>query len=216
MAEIPANLRLLTATITVGTDSYTEHIQDYSFDPTNATSEITDVGGKPRKFAGESGWALTLNVFQDFTSTGFARKCLDQEGTAVPITIVDGPVTWTSTITLIAPKIGGATKQVPVSPVVFPATRPVPSTAPQGAPTIISVTPASEPANGHVTIKGTNFLGATGATAVKFGATNAVDYTVVDAWTIVATVPAGAAGVVAVTVTTPQGTSAGFNYTRGA
>lgn len=212
MSEIPANLRLLTATITVGTSSYTEHIQDFSYDPSAVTSAVTDVGGKVHKFAGESGYDLTLNVFQDFTASGFARKCLDDEGAQVQIIIVDGPITWPSTITLVAPKIGGATKAVGVSPVVFPSTRPVASnTGAAAAPTITSVTPSGEGATGHVTIKGTNL---TGATAVKFGTTDATAFTVVDDWTIVATVPTGTAGAVNITVTTAQGTSPAFSYTR--
>lgn len=31
MSEIPANLRLITATIKVGANSYTEHIQDFEW-----------------------------------------------------------------------------------------------------------------------------------------------------------------------------------------
>jgi hypothetical protein len=55
-----------------------------------------------------------------------------------------------------------------------------------------------------VTITGTNF---TGATAVKFGSTNATSFTVNSASSITAVSPAGT-GTVDVTVTTPEGTSA--------
>lgn len=122
-----ANLRLITATITVDGEDYTTHIQDFSHDPSSTTSEVTDVSGTVHKFAGESGWTTTLNVFQDFTATGFARKCLDDEGEKVALIVVDGPVTWTNEITLVAPKIGGATKAVGVSTIVFPSSKPVPS-----------------------------------------------------------------------------------------
>ena len=120
-----ANLRLLTATISIGSEDYTTHIQDFSYDPSATPVEITDVSGTVHKFAGESGWDLTLNVFQDFTATGFARKCFDDEGELVTITIVDGPITHTSAITLVAPKIGGATKAVGVSAVKFPSSKPI-------------------------------------------------------------------------------------------
>lgn len=120
-------LRLITATISVDGTDYTEEIQDFSYDPTSAVVEFTDVSGKVHKFAGEAGYNLTLNVAQDFTASGFARMCFDDEGEKVDITIVDGPTTWKSEITLVAPKIGGATKQVGISSIVFPSSRPVPT-----------------------------------------------------------------------------------------
>lgn len=119
-----ANLRLVTATITVEGEDYTTHIQDFSYDPTAVAVEVTDVSGTVHKFAGESGWNLTLNVFQDFTATGFARMCFDDEGQKVDVVIKDGPTTYTSEITLVAPKIGGATKAVAVSTLVFPSSKP--------------------------------------------------------------------------------------------
>ena len=56
-----------------------------------------------------------------------------------------------------------------------------------------------------VTITGTVF---TGATAVMFGSTAATSYVVNSATSITAVSPAGSAGTVDVTVTTPGGTSA--------
>ena len=58
------------------------------------------------------------------------------------------------------------------------------------AHTVTSITPASGPAGTLVTITGTNFNSITG---VKFGETNAAGYTVVNATTIIAEVPVGAA-----------------------
>ena len=60
-----------------------------------------------------------------------------------------------------------------------------------GPPTVASITPATGPAAGgtSVTITGTLF---TGATAVKFGATNATSFTFNSATSITATSPAGA------------------------
>ena len=73
-------------------------------------------------------------------------------------------------------------------------------------PIVTGLSPATGPPAGgqSITITGTNF---TGATAVKFG-TTAATFTVVNATTITATIPAGSAGMVDVTVTTPGGTSA--------
>jgi len=74
------------------------------------------------------------------------------------------------------------------------------------APTVASVSPTSGTTAGGtvVTLTGTNFTGATG---VSFGATAATSFTVNSATSITATAPAGAAGTVNVTVTTPGGTS---------
>lgn len=83
-----------------------------------------------------------------------------------------------------------------------------------GVPVISSVTGQPEPATTGqmVTIKGTRF---TGVTNVTIGGTAATDWTVIDAETIVATMPAGTAGPVPVVVTNNVGPSAAFTYTRG-
>ncbi len=74
------------------------------------------------------------------------------------------------------------------------------------APTISNISPSAGPIDGGTTviITGTNF---TGATAVKFGSTDATNYTVVSPTQITATAPAGTAGTVDITVTTAGGTS---------
>ncbi|WP_331767693.1 IPT/TIG domain-containing protein [Embleya sp. NBC_00896] len=79
-------------------------------------------------------------------------------------------------------------------------------------PFVSAVSPAQGPASGGntVTLSGTGF---TGTSAVKFGTTSATSFTVVSAVQITAVVPAGALGPVAVTVTTPNGTSNGITYT---
>ncbi|MDR3593934.1 IPT/TIG domain-containing protein [Clostridium sp.] len=74
------------------------------------------------------------------------------------------------------------------------------------APTVTAVSPASGIITGGntVTITGTGF---TGATAVNFGSTAATSFNVVSDTEITATVPAGSAGAVDITVTTASGTS---------
>jgi hypothetical protein len=64
-----------------------------------------------------------------------------------------------------------------------------------------------------VSITGTNF---SGATVVKFGGATAINIVVVNSTTITAASPAGTAGIIDVTVTTPGGTSSinhGDNFT---
>ncbi len=81
-------------------------------------------------------------------------------------------------------------------------------------PTVTGLSPQSGSSAGGatVTITGSGF---TGASAVRFGASQATGFTVVSASSITATAPAGT-GTVDVTVTTPSGTSAivaGDRYT---
>jgi large repetitive protein len=73
-------------------------------------------------------------------------------------------------------------------------------------PAITGVSPATGGTNGAttVTITGTDFTGATG---VSFGSTPALSYTVNSATSVTAVSPAGSAGAVNITVTTPDGTS---------
>ncbi|WP_323493580.1 IPT/TIG domain-containing protein, partial [Undibacterium sp. 5I2] len=82
------------------------------------------------------------------------------------------------------------------------------------APSITSVSPSSGSALGgaNVVITGTNF---TGATAVKFGASNASSFTVTSATQITATAPSGS-GTVHITVVNggvTSATSGGDQYT---
>lgn len=80
-------------------------------------------------------------------------------------------------------------------------------------PAVATATPTGAAAGAQVTITGAAF---TGATSVKFGATNASAFTVVSDSVIVAVVPAGTAGTANVTVITAAGTSNALSYTRGA
>lgn len=80
-------------------------------------------------------------------------------------------------------------------------------------PLISSISPAAQVAGKQITITGSGFLT---ATDVKLAAVSVSAFTVVSATTIVATMPAGSAGSVNVTVVTPVGTSPAFAYSRGA
>jgi hypothetical protein len=82
-----------------------------------------------------------------------------------------------------------------------------------GVPALTAVSGNPNPAaEGQlVTITGTRF---TGTTAVTVDGTPADDFTVVDSTTIVATMPAGAAGPADVVVTNGVGASTAFVYTR--
>jgi hypothetical protein len=84
-----------------------------------------------------------------------------------------------------------------------------------GVPAVTAVAGQPDPAaTGQlVTLTGSRFAG---TTAVEFGGVAATDFTVLDASTLVAVMPAGAAGPVDVVVTNAVGDSTAFEYTRGA
>lgn len=101
---------------------------------------------------------------------------------------------------------------------VVPITNPAPAGgSPAGKPTVTSALPSGAAQGAIVTVKGSGFSGVVPASAVKFGAVAAPNISVVGDNTIVAIVPAGAAGSAPITVTHPtNGASNALPYTRGA
>lgn len=81
-----------------------------------------------------------------------------------------------------------------------------------GAVTITNAAPPGAAATDTVTLTGTGFTGATGVT---IGGTAGTSLTVVSGTSLTFVVPAGTAGSAPIVVTTPNGTSAPFAYTRG-
>jgi hypothetical protein len=94
-----------------------------------------------------------------------------------------------------------------VSPTLTTIANPVNATP---VPLIASLSPATGGTAGGtlVVISGAYFTSVSGATGVKFGATNATSYTVIADNKIAAIAPAGAAATVRVTVTNTNGASA--------
>lgn len=80
-------------------------------------------------------------------------------------------------------------------------------------PLLAAATPPGAGTGDLVTITGSGLLG---TTSLMFGTVAATDYIVANAATIVAALPADAAGEVSITATTPGGTSAPLTYTRAA
>ncbi|WP_217439606.1 IPT/TIG domain-containing protein [Nocardia barduliensis] len=138
------------------------------------------------------------------TGTGFTGPTTVRFGTTATTFTLDSP----TRITAIAPPGVGA---VQVTVTTAGGTSNGMTYTYPGAPSVISVSPDSGPAAGGntVVLTGTGFGG---ATAVTFGASAASSFTVVSGTRITAVAPAGT-GTVAVTVTTPKGTSNPVTYT---
>jgi hypothetical protein len=120
---------------------------------------------------------------------------------ATAVTVVNS-----TTITATSPAGNGTVDVTVTTPGGTSATSAADQFTYLGAPTVTAVSPASGPVAGgtSVTITGTNFAG---TPTVEFGANAATNVVVLNSTTITATAPAGAAGVVNVTVTTAGGTS---------
>ena len=116
-----------------------------------------------------------------------------------------GTTSWSKSVTLVSGSNTITARATDTSGNIKDAS--VTVTCTTGGPTITGISPTTGSTNGGtpITITGTGF---TGATAVNFGSKAATGVTVVSATSISATSPAGTAGTVDVTVTTPSGTSA--------
>lgn len=158
-------------------------------------SGVTSLGG--------SGATLTLPYNPSLIQSG-GSAAIYQDGawTALATTLTPtSATTGTATATITAPG-GYAVLAAAPSPVTTTSS----SSSSCPAAGVLGLSPATGPAAGGtvVTITGYNF---TGATAVDFGTAAATNINVVSGTQIVATSPAGAAGTVDVTVTTPCGVS---------
>ncbi len=158
-------------------------------------SSVSPAAGAP---GGGTLVTLTGTNFQQATAVRFGATIATSftVNSATQITAVSPPGSGSVQITVTTPN--GTSNGVPFSFVGSPA------------PVLTSLTPTQGPAAGGtaVTITGTSL---SGATAVRFGATNAASFLVVSATQIVAVAPAGS-GTVQVTVTTPGGTSNGLPF----
>lgn len=82
-------------------------------------------------------------------------------------------------------------------------------------PNAVSALPTAQTAGNQITIRGDHFTGTTGLT-VGGVAVGAGKFTVVDDYTIIATIPAGSAGLAPIVVTNAAGAGNSLAYTRGA
>jgi hypothetical protein len=186
-------------------------------DVTVTTPSATSATGPPDQFtylaaapavtgispaSGSTGGGTSVTI----TGTNLAGASQVSVG-SLPAT--DFTVSSTTTITATAPAQAAGIVDVTVSgPFGVSATSAADLfTYTAAAPVVTGLdTPAGPTAGGTgVTIYGNNF---NGITAVSFGGTAATSFTVLSPTALSATAPAGAAGTVDVTVTTPYGTSA--------
>jgi hypothetical protein len=147
-------------------------------------------GGTPVTITGTGFSGATAVSFGGTAATSFTVDS-DTSISAVTPAHALGPVTVSVTTPAGTSTVPGLFSYLPIAP---------------PPPVVVLVAPLTGPVTGGtaVTITGTGF---TGATAVAFDGTAAASFTVDSDTSISAETPAHAAGLVAVSVTTPQGTS---------
>jgi hypothetical protein len=165
---------------------------------------VTEVSPSSGPAAGGTSVTITGTNFTGATGVGFGSNA------ATNVTVVNS-----TTITATAPASTGLAHQNGTATVDVTVTTQAGTSATgaadeytyYGVPSVTAVSPSVGPTAGGtaVTITGSHFV--SGAT-VAFGGNPATNVTVVSSGSITATAPAGSAGTVDVTVTTPGGTSA--------
>ncbi|MGK8508114.1 beta strand repeat-containing protein [Nocardia asiatica] len=191
-ATVPPGTGIVPVTVTSAVG--TSNPLPYTYLPSRPT--ITSLA--PTSGPGLGGDSVVI------TGTGFTGPTTVRFGTIATTFTIDSP----TRITAIAPPGTGA---VQVTVTTAGGTSNGTTYSYFAVPSVISVSPDSGPVPGGntVVITGTGFGG---ATAVNFGANAASSFTVVSGTRITAVAPAGT-GTVAVTVTTPRGTSNPIGYT---
>ncbi|MBT0770667.1 IPT/TIG domain-containing protein [Kineosporia sp. J2-2] len=183
----------LKVTNVAGTNANTA-ADDYTYVPKPTVTQVSPASGPT---SGGTTVVITGTNFTNVTAVRFGATAASSfvRNSATQITAV-APVRAAGQIDVTVTAIGGTSDAVTADQYTYVA-----------PPTVTNVSPSSGPlaAGTSVTITGSGF---TGASAVRFGATNAVGYTVNGATQITAVAPAGGAGTVDVTVTTVGGTSA--------
>ncbi|MGK8524416.1 IPT/TIG domain-containing protein [Nocardia asteroides] len=182
--------------VTVTTSGGTSNGVTYNYVATPALNSVVPTSGPT---TGGNTVTLTGADLTGATAVRFGAR------SAVSFTVVSS-----SQISAVAP--AGLTGPVAVTVITPGGTSNGVTYTYVATPTLASVVPTSGPAAGGtaVVLTGTGF---TGATAVRFGTTPAPSFTVVSDSQISAVAPARPDGPVAVTVTTPGGTSNGALYT---
>ena len=116
--------------VTIGENSYSGHVSACSLVPSNTIA--TWQGGTPDASFSEtspSTWTANLNVIQDWENPGsLCNFLLANEGEQARLTYkphADGVFSTVSTVTLVAPQIGGTVNAYNESAVTLGSTKPV-------------------------------------------------------------------------------------------
>jgi hypothetical protein len=109
MAEIALAPFMNNMSFSIGEDSYTGHLSQSEFQPTQPTAAFTDISGKATKFAGQSAWVLALAGAQDWDTVNSLSAFLNaNDGDDIAVTLAVPGGSWAATVIGAAVNIGGA------------------------------------------------------------------------------------------------------------
>lgn len=120
---------LLDVVLTLGADSYQSTVSQVEFTVSQNIIRWHGLGNNSQNVASVEEWAAVLTFPQDWETTGSLSKfLLENSGETVAATFKpksgSGP-SFTSTLTLVSPNIGGTVNAIPVTTVTLGATKPV-------------------------------------------------------------------------------------------
>lgn len=126
----PAPFMLRDVEVTVDGDDYAAQLSSIAWTP--SSSQTTWQGLKPSASVSESSpttWTAAAVAAQDWTNPdSFVNYCLAHEGESVPCTfrprVGEGP-SFTATLSIAPPAIGGAVGTMPEATITMGSTKPV-------------------------------------------------------------------------------------------
>lgn len=122
MATVVNKTFLSAVSIDIGADTYTSAFRDPAIVPTTTEVMVLDASGATVPLVGPSTYMFTANMYQDWTSTGLAKKWTDAEGTQATIKYKLPGVQGVFTIIVVVKpvQIGGSTNAVAEAAISLP------------------------------------------------------------------------------------------------
>lgn len=108
--------------LTLGTKEFTTAVDNVVLVPTTTKLKWKPANGKKKTIVPKPDWALTLNVGQDFDTTGLTHELIEGHGTTVPFILqpqAGDTAKVEGFVTLEAVQVGGASETIAVSPVTL-------------------------------------------------------------------------------------------------
>jgi hypothetical protein len=106
----------------LGTKEFTTACDSIILVPTTTKLRWKPVNGKKKTIVAKPDWALTLNLGQDFDTTGLTHELIEGHGTTVAFELTPAAgetAKVTGSVTLEAVQIGGASETIAVSSVTL-------------------------------------------------------------------------------------------------